>query len=144
VLEASYVGNRAVWVYTNNMVDLNGNTAEGLKAKGFDVTNRRRLRGSDLGGELLPGPGPRRSTAPYATFPLAQTVAQALRPFPQFGVIPMRWSPTGNSWYDALQTKATKRLSKGLDAMASFTWQRELTTNESANINNVYNRACRR
>lgn len=46
----------------------------------------------------------------------------------------------GNSWYDALQTKVTKRYSHGLDLLATFTWQKELTTAEGTAVNDVFNR----
>ncbi len=78
---------------------------------------------------------------------MGQTLAQALRPFPQFGNITTQWAPDGNSWYDALQVKATKRYSKGLEVTSSFTWQKELTLGAevqdgtSGPINDALNRA---
>jgi len=47
--------------------------------------------------------------------------------------------PPGNSWYDALQMKLTKRLRHGLQVTAAFTFQQELTTAENAAVNDVYN-----
>ncbi len=44
------------------------------------------------------------------------------RPFPQFGAIGPGYNPTGNSKYDSLQVKATKRLSHNLQAGGFFTW----------------------
>ncbi len=80
-------------------------------------------------------------------FPLGLTLAQSLRPFPQYGTIPVRWAPLGNSWYDSLQAKVTKRYSHGLTAQVAFTWQKELElgTNSldsggGAAINDAYNR----
>jgi hypothetical protein len=76
---------------------------------------------------------------PYATFPNTGTVAQALRPFPQFNnALTPRWSPLGKSWYDSLQVKVTKRYSHGLDFTAAFTFNKELSTN-GAN-SDVFNR----
>ena len=49
--------------------------------------------------------------------PAHPTLVQSLRPFPQFGNIPVRWSPLGNSWYDSLQLKGTKRYSHGSDCV---------------------------
>jgi hypothetical protein len=54
-------------------------------------------------------------------------VNQALRPYPQFTGINVLWSPLGNTWYDSLQVKVTKRYSHGLDLTASYSWQKELT-----------------
>jgi len=79
--------------------------------------------------------------APYAGFPLNQTLLQSLKPFPQFSGIPVRWSPLGNSWYDSLQTKVTKRYSHGLDVSAGFTWQKELALGaDGGTINDLFNR----
>jgi len=70
----------------------------------------------------------------------AGTVAQAIRPFPQFNAaLTPRWSPLGNSWYDSLQVKVTKRYSRGLDLTAAFTWAKELSTNGTNG--DVFNRA---
>jgi hypothetical protein len=66
---------------------------------------------------------------PFAGFPLSATVAQSLRPFPQFntglnGVNP----PLGDTWYESLQFSLTKRLSNGLQATFGFAWQKSLDT----------------
>jgi hypothetical protein len=65
-------------------------------------------------------------TAPYAGFSRNQTVAQALRPFPQFANIAVSGDPLGKTWYDSLQAKLTKRLSHGLTVASTFTWQKSL------------------
>jgi hypothetical protein len=49
------------------------------------------------------------------------------------------WAPLGSSWYDALQVKATKRFSHGLDFIASYAWSKNESTVESTS-NNVFNR----
>ena len=38
------------------------------------------------------------------------------------------WAPLGNTWYDSLQIKATKRYSHGLDFTYAFTWSKKLDT----------------
>jgi hypothetical protein len=53
-------------------------------------------------------------------------VSQALRPFPQFGTINAIQSPLGKTWYDALQAKATKRFSHGLQMNGTFAWQKSM------------------
>jgi hypothetical protein len=59
---------------------------------------------------------------PYAGFPTNNTLLSALYPYPQFGNIGMSGSPTGDSKYDSLQIKVTKRLSHGLQVNGNFTW----------------------
>jgi hypothetical protein len=63
---------------------------------------------------------------PYAGFPTSSTLAQALRPYPQFAALGGRWVARGNSWYDSLQGKLTKRYSHGLTATVAYTWQKEM------------------
>jgi hypothetical protein len=89
---------------------------------------------------------------PYAAFSPNLTVNQALRPLPEFTGINVLWNPQGNTWYDSLQVKVTKRYSHGLDLTAAYTWQKELTlgTGETedaawfalnASINNTLDRS---
>jgi len=55
------------------------------------------------------------------------------------------WAPLGNSWYDSLQVKLTKRYSHGLDFTAAYTFSKTLATVEAHDgtivpLNDVYNR----
>ena len=59
---------------------------------------------------------------PYSGFPLGNSLQSALYPFPQFGSQNPSGSPTGNSKYDSLQIKVTKRFSHGLQGSGAFTW----------------------
>jgi hypothetical protein len=145
VIEASYVGNRGAWLQANGMVDLNAVTPQRIQSFGLDINNAadRTLLTSRLDSTTAISRG---FKAPYAGYPLSLTVAQTLRPYPQFGAIPVFWAPDGNSWYDSLQVKATKRYSHGLDLTAAFSWQKELVLGaESQNggtvaSNDVFNR----
>jgi hypothetical protein len=104
------------------MLNLNANTPERLKAFGLDVTNpadQLLLRSTFTQAAVTS-----RFKIPYPSFPLGQTLAQALRPFPQFTTIPVYWNPMGSTWYDALQIKATQRFSHGLTATANFSWSK--------------------
>jgi hypothetical protein len=76
---------------------------------------------------------------------------QVLRAQPQFLGIPgFLGPPLGTTWYDSLQAKVTKRLSRGLTVDSAFTWQKELNLGVGADtsyltpapnlINDVYNR----
>jgi hypothetical protein len=65
---------------------------------------------------------------PYAGF--TGTVAQALRPYPQFvNMFPggRNSDTTGNSTYHSLQAMFQKRFSGGLYATAAYTWSKALT-----------------
>jgi hypothetical protein len=123
-VEVSYVGNRGVWWYANGMIDVNANTAQRLAAFGLDITNtadQSLLKGT------LAAAASRGFKAPYAGYPTNVSLAQALRPFPQFQSITALWSPLGNTWYDSLQVKVTKRYSSGLSFNSGFTWSKNMT-----------------
>src|SRR5207248_7618338 len=62
---------------------------------------------------------------PYAGF--TGSVAQALRPYPQYLNIANNSNPNGNSTYNALQVKLTKRLSHGVTVQGAYTWAKTLT-----------------
>lgn len=70
---------------------------------------------------------------PYASF--TGSVAQALRPFPQYQDLwvdnDMSSNPFGFYTYHALQTKLEKRFSSGLTAMVSYTISKNLTNADS-------------
>jgi hypothetical protein len=137
VLEAAYVGNRSVWILANNTYEPNALSPQMVLARGFDITNAADQ--AILNGPWnSPAAAARGIKAPYAGYPTSLTAAQTLRPFPQFGNIGVQWMDNGDSWYDALQMKLTKRYSHGLQLVGSFTWAKELEY--GINVpNNVYN-----
>jgi len=148
-VEAAYVGNRGVWWNSPGLEDVNGLTPQRIAAAGLDINNAadRTLLTSQVNSATAVARG---FKAPYAGFPLGSTVAQSLRPFPQFTSITRLWSPLGKTWYDSLQLKATQRFSRGLSLSSAFSWQKELNiggesnantgTTGNAAINDVYNR----
>ncbi|MCU1336095.1 MAG: Cna B-type protein [Bryobacterales bacterium] len=131
VLEATYVGNRGAWWLAPNMVAYNALTPQLLATYGLDATNPNdeKILSATVSS---PNAGRFQNRLPYAGFPTNQTVAQSLRPFPQFGAIGGMYAPLGDTWYNSLQFKATKRLSHGLDATYSFTWQKSETIGAEA------------
>jgi hypothetical protein len=138
VVEAAYVGNRSSWLTQNNIINPNALSDQTLSAYGL---NRERPADLTLLASRIDSAAAiqRGFVKPYASFPNTGTVAQSLRPFPQFNAaLQPRWAPLGNSWYDSLQVKVTKRYSHGLDFTAAFTFAKELSTN-GANAD-VFNR----
>jgi len=58
------------------------------------------------------------------------TLAQALRPFPQFQTINYIDSPSGNTNYHALLAKFEQRFSSGLTLLASYAFSKNITDTE--------------
>ncbi len=62
------------------------------------------------------------------------TVAQALKPYPQYVNINKVNDPIGISRFHSLQVKATKRYSSGLTFLAFWTWMKNMTNVEGGPI----------
>jgi Carboxypeptidase regulatory-like domain len=135
VVEAAYVGNRGVWWNAPGLVDINELTPDLLSHYNLSLNNAADL--TLLSSTVSSATAANRgfNKVPYTGFATSNTVAQALRPFPQFGNIPVSGPPLGKTWYDSLQAKATKRLSHGLNASAAFTWQKSLQDGVDTNAN---------
>ena len=58
------------------------------------------------------------------------TVAQALKPFPQYTNVQNLYDMTGSSFYNALQAQGVKRFSNGLSYLASLTYGRNMSNAE--------------
>ena len=63
---------------------------------------------------------------PYTGF-RGTTLQSALYPFPQFGALAPTGSATGDTKYDSLQIKGTKRFSHGFQASGAYTWAKGFT-----------------
>ena len=149
-VEAAYVGNRGAWWGAPGLMDVNALTTQILSAHGLSLNNAadQQLLNAPVNSALATSRG--FNNLPYAGFPATATVAQSLRPFPQFTSITSLYSPLGNTWYDSLQVKATKRTSYGLTMTATFSWQKQLTlgsdiaptaaTTGGEVVNDVFNR----
>ena len=124
-IDVAYVGNRGAWWRTNSLTNLNIYSQDFLKSQyGLDITNAadRTILSAQI---QAPAAGRFQNKLPYAGFSGSNSVAQSLRPFPQFGNL-QGAGPLGKTWYDSLQAKVTKRFSHGLDASYTFTWAKEL------------------
>jgi hypothetical protein len=62
---------------------------------------------------------------PFAGFPASQTVAQALRSYPQYLNLYAYGAAYGQSWYDALQVKVERRFGS-YQILANYTWSKSL------------------
>jgi hypothetical protein len=126
-VEASFIDNRGVWLESDGLFVVNQLPVSTIAKYGLDVTNPadQQLLTSPISSPAVAARG---FKAPYAGFPSGQTLAQALRPFPQFGNIGDQYERDGNTWYDALQVKVTKRISKGLSGGLGYSWSKDLGT----------------
>ena len=125
-LEAAYVGNRGVWEQQNGLVNPNALTPAILKAHGVDLTNAntRTLMTAQICSSQAMAAG---FTLPYAGFPCTATVAQALRPYPEYSVsLGPQFANQGDSFYDALQMRFVRHLSHGLDVTANYTYSKTM------------------
>jgi hypothetical protein len=128
VVEASYVGNRGVWWAAQTLSPWASDAipASTLASVGLNLNNAadRTLLASPINSALAQSRG--FGGLPYPGFPNGLTVAQALRPLPQFSGVVQTWNPLGDTWYDALQSKVTKRFSHGLESVVTYTYSKSL------------------
>jgi len=158
VVEASYVGNRGAWWTAPLLSALNydGITPQQLQSKyGLNVQNPAdaQLLTTPISSPSVIARFPHLANpnSVYPGFPSGEPLIAALVPYPQWygGVPPFLGPPMGDTWYDSLQVKFTKRYSHGLTAQAAYTYQKELTNGVNSNtsyltpnaplINDVFN-----
>ncbi len=162
VVDIAYVGNRGVW-WTAPLLDsinYNSLTPAVVAAAGI-TTNTLSLLDLPITSPLVQQafPNLKIETLPsglqvvpsvYSTFPASQTLGQALRSYPQWdGVPPFLGPPLGDTWYDSMQLKVTRRFWHNLSANYAFTWQKGLDlgagadtsylTPDAPRINDVFN-----
>lgn len=85
--------------------------------------------------------------APFPGF--SGTLAQALRPFPQYQAITYVDSPAGNTNYHGLLVKYEQRFSKGIALLISYTFSKNITDIEqvsggTAQLQNAFDRRAER
>ncbi|HEX8175770.1 MAG TPA: TonB-dependent receptor [Pyrinomonadaceae bacterium] len=126
-LSVGYIGSRG----TRLRSDFNRQNALPLEALrlGFplleknlnNVTPQERAFAQSVGFTL-----PANSNSVFAGF--NGTVAQSLRPFPQYNLLRNVLESEGQSWYNALQVKFGRRFSQGVQFDVSYTYSRLRTT----------------
>jgi hypothetical protein len=160
VIEAAYVGNRGAWWTAPLLSSLNYNgiTPQALQSQyGLNVANPTdaALLTTPISSPLVTArfPSLANPNSVYPGFPSGEPLIAALVPYPQWygGIPPFLGPPMGDTWYDSLQVKFTKRYSHGLTMQAAYTYQKELTNGVNSNtsyltpdaplINDVFNPA---
>jgi hypothetical protein len=110
IIEAGYVGNRGR--YLNSTTDLNQLPTDRL------ALGALLQRPIDAPEVVAAG-----FTKPYPTF--TGTLAQALRPYPQYFNVSERNSGVGRTWYDSLQVKGERRFGD-FQLSATYVWSKSL------------------
>jgi hypothetical protein len=128
-IKISYIDNRGVWLNSDGLTNTTNELTPSVLSRkyGLNVTNPNDF---NLLTQPISSPAvaARGFTAPYSTFPSGATLAQALRPYPQFSGIGDYYEHNGNWWYDALQIQVIKRLSNGLSGGVGYSWSKNLGT----------------
>jgi len=141
-VEGSFIDTRGVWLNSDGLTNTtNELTPSILSSKyGLDVTNPTdfNLLTQPISSAAVAARG---FAKPYISFPDGASLAQALRPFPQFSGIGDYYEHNGNWWYDALQIKVTKRLSNGLSGGLGYNWSKNLGTIYAAPNNPTFTTA---
>jgi len=155
LVEANYVGNRGAW-FTCPLCDnqsFNGLTPQILSSlttggpggtplygatsnMSFQNPSDYTLLNDQINNPavLKQFPGLANPNNVYPGFPVTNTLAQALRNYPQwYGVPTFLGPPDGATWYDSLQVKVTKRFSHGLSAQGAYTWSKGLNNGAASN-----------
>jgi len=140
VMEATYIGNHAVW--TPGSYGFLSQESPQLWAKyglypipgtgpaGYNnEADRLLLTQSISSASVIQAMNARGITnlLPYAGFPTSSSLQSALYPFPQFGNLNPSGSPTGDTKYNSLQIKATKRFSHNFTGGGAYTWGQGFT-----------------
>ena len=112
LIDVAYQGNRGTRL--NSTIDLN-QLPTSVLSRGSLLSARIDSPAAAAGG----------FRAPFANFPGAQSVAQSLRPFPQYLSVNSLFAGYGRSWYDALQTKVERRFGT-YQLMVNYTWSKSL------------------
>jgi hypothetical protein len=136
VLELAYVGNKGTRMWGS-----------------WGFAERNGLPASMLAmGDILTEPvSDHPEFMPFENFDDSLSVAQALRPFPQFFGIAEAFPYGSNSNYNSAQVTVTRHLTRGLGFLAAYTWSKTLTYVDSngpgayyATMQDYYNRALER
>ncbi|HWS99422.1 MAG TPA: carboxypeptidase regulatory-like domain-containing protein [Pyrinomonadaceae bacterium] len=138
-LQVGYIGNRGTRL-RSNFNPVNKLPLEALKL-GLPILNKRLVDLTDEERGFAASQGFNLPTDPDDIYPgfnnaggfAAGTVAQALRPFPQYGIINNRMESEGQSLYHALKIDLQRRFTQGIQFGLSYTKAR-LTGNAAEDV----------
>ncbi len=126
VLDAAYVGTQSHYLIIVNVLNINQ-----MDPKYLSLGN---VLSAQVGSPQAIAAG---IPAPYPGF--TGTVAQALRPFPQYQTITSTSAPLGNQLYNAFQAKVQKAFTHGYTILAAYTYEKNTTNVNTVGAQNYYN-----
>ena len=112
LVEAAYVGNRGKGL--NSTID-------------YNQVDPKYLSLGPLLTQPISSPAVKAAgfVKPFSAFPDNRSLAQALRPYPQYLDIQARNTADGRTWYDSLQTKVERRFG-AFQMTGSYVWSKSL------------------
>ncbi len=116
VFEAAYIGNKGTRLWNSYWKQLNVLPATMLS------------QGDTLRDQVQSHPG----LIPFAGFDTSQSVAQALRPFPQYTSVTEAYPYYGTSFYNSLQLTMTRHFGSSFGMLVAYTWSKALTFDDNA------------
>ena len=131
-MDIGYIGHRGQRLISNflrmNALPLNDlRLGDALLRKNLSaVTTSDRTYAQSI-GVTIPAQGFFTDTSGTTPVPFNGSVAQSLRPFPQYGNINSQLEGQGRDYYNALQAKLERRFANGVQLGASYTWSHEIT-----------------
>ncbi len=123
-----------------------GNKGSRLEANGLDDLNQLPVSALQFGDRLIQQLSANPGLVPVPFTGFNGTVAQALRPFPQYAGIGQVFANFGTSHYDSLQVQVTRHLTRWLAVLGAYTWSKSIFTGsdsaiDAAGSQNVYDRS---
>ena len=104
-----------------------GNVGRRIRSSYFNNLNPLPISFLSLGDALFDQVGDHPSYKPYDDFPDNQSVAQALRPYPQYTGVTEAYPHNSNSSYHSAQVTMTRRFSNGLGVLGAYTWSKAIS-----------------
>lgn len=104
-----------------------GNVGRRIRSSYFNTYNAVPTSFLTLGDILHAQVGQYPQYKPYDDFPDNQSVAQALRPFPQYTNVVESYPHNTNSSYHSAQVTMTRRFSGGLGVLGAYTWSKAIS-----------------